>query len=173
MTMVQSTPAKKAEALVSALDEDIRHLEVALSRLDGLRGLLIKRDDEGLEALLATIAREAEAHAANERRRRTLGQDLARALGRSGGHVTLSELQDGLPDEWRAALAQRQTQLRTLVANLKRQYSLTAALLADCARFNRSLIRAFFGTNAQPGVTYRPDGAPQQHADGRFVSLQL
>jgi hypothetical protein len=173
MTTMQSTAAEKADALVSILDEDVRHLQVTLSRLDELRGLLIKRDDEGLEALLATIAREAADHASNERRRQTLSHDLAHALGCSGEHVTLSGLQGGLPEERRTALFQRQGQLRTLVADLKRQYSLTAALLADCARFNRSLMRAFFGANAQPGVTYRPNGAAQQHADGRLMSLQF
>jgi len=56
--MTVSTAARKTDELLEVLAEDVRHLEATLSTLDTLRGLLIKRDDAGLQELLARIARE-------------------------------------------------------------------------------------------------------------------
>ena len=43
--MTLPTVETKVEALLDVLDQDIRHIEATLSRLDVLRTLLIKRDD--------------------------------------------------------------------------------------------------------------------------------
>jgi hypothetical protein len=171
--MMQADVAEKADADVSVLDEDIGYVEATLSRLDGLRGLMIKRDAVGLEPLLSKIAEEAEAPAAKCATRQQLTRDLAGALGAKAERVTLAELQSRLPEAWGTALVERRTRLRSLAADLKREYSLTSTLLSDCARFNRLLMRAYFGAKGQSGVTYNPNGATRQHANRRLMSLQF
>jgi hypothetical protein len=63
--------------------------------------------------------------------------------------------------------------LKSLVARLRREHMLTAVLVADCARFNRALLKAFLGPTGQWGVTYRPNGAAKPQANAATMSLQL
>ncbi len=168
------TPARmdsKVDALVAALDEDIRHTESTLSQLDALRGLIIKRDDAALEELLHGLKQEAESRAAAARRREAIRKDLADEMGCDLGAMTLSALKDALSGPRQQAVADRQTRLRSLIDRLKREYTLTSALVADCARFNRSLMRAFFGLDAKGQTTYSARGAARHQADAALVNL--
>ena len=72
---------KLVDDLLSVLDEDIRLVETSLSHLDGLRGLVIKRDESSLRALLATIERDRKFYVANELKRQEIRQVLAGMLG--------------------------------------------------------------------------------------------
>ncbi len=163
----------KVTALLEVLDADIRHVETVLSRLDALRALLIKRDDGGLESLLEDIQRQGEARLANEQKRQALRGELAAQLGCRGDEVTLSTLKGELSGPNRTALAERQTRLKTLVEQLKREHTLTTLLIADCARFNRSLMRAFFGLTGRGNVTYSPSGAAQPQSGTVLMNLQF
>jgi hypothetical protein len=155
------------------LDEDIRHLEMNLLQLDVLRGLLIKRDDAALDRLLGEIRGRTEAYAANERARQMLRAELAPMLGCDTGRFTLSKLQSMLPEPQRAAVASRRDRLTSLIADLKREYTLTSLLVSDCARFNRTLMRTFFGTGSQAGVTYDPSGGARHQTSATLMSLKL
>lgn len=171
--MTLSTATTKIDELLAVLDEDIRHVETTLSRLETLRGLLIKRDDVALDSLLGEIRRQAEIYAANEQARQGLRADLAEALGCEPGQLTLSKLQAALPDQRRSLVVERQARLKSLAAELKREYALTTMLVSDCARFNRSLMRAFFGLGSKGGMTYSPSGAVKPQADTSLVSLKF
>lgn len=171
--MTPSTMETKMGALVTVLDEDIRHVERVLSQLDALRALLIKRDDAGLEGLLEEVRQQAERYAANEQRRQSLRQELAVQVGCAERDLTLSKLVGELRGPSRVALAARQARLRNLVAQLKREHTLTTFLLGDCARFNRSLLRAFFGLSGRGQLTYHPAGAAKPQVDAALMSLQL
>lgn len=171
--MTSSAVETKVEQLLAVLDEDIRHLETTLSQLDALRGLLIKRDDAALDRLLGEIRGRTEAYAANEQIRQRLRADLALMLGGDTGRFTLSKLQSKLPEPHRAAVASRREKLRSLVAELKREYTLTSLLVSDCARFNRTLLRTLFGTGRQTGVIYSPSGDARQQMNATLMSLQL
>jgi len=173
--MIMISPAVKmnVERLLAVLDEDVRHLETTLTQLDALRGLLIKRDDAALDQLLGEIRGRTEAYAANEQMRQALRGDLALALGCDMSRLTLSKLQSMLPEQHQTALAARQTKLVSLIAELKREYTLTAVLVSDCARFNRTLVRTFFGAAGQAGVTYSPSGQARQRTNATLMSLQL
>lgn len=171
--MTSSAVETKVERLLAVLDEDVRHLETTLVQLDTLRGLLIKRDDATLDQLLGEIRGRTEAYTENEQLRQTLRADLGSALGCDAGRLTLSKLQSMLPQSQRAALALRQKKLRSLVAELKREYTLTVVLVSDCARFNRTLMRAFFGSGSQAGVIYSPSGQARQQTNATLMSLQL
>jgi hypothetical protein len=164
---------RKVTALLEVLDADIRHVETVLSRLDALRALLIKRDDGGLECLLEDIRRQGEARLAHERQRQALRGELAAELGCRGEELTLSALQARLTGPSRTALAARQARLKTLVQQLQREHTLTMVLIADCARFNRSLLRAFFGLVGRGNTTYRASGVAQPPSGAALMNLQL
>jgi len=171
--MTQDTAMMKTDELLAVLDEDIRHLEKALSQLDALRGMLIRRDEAELDRLLMEIRREGQAYAANEYRRQHLRMELARVLGCEHGRLTLSTLQAALPDARRASVAQRQARLASLVGRLKREYALTVMLVSDFARFNRSLMATLVGSGGKGAVTYTPSGVAQHGVGKTLMSLQL
>jgi hypothetical protein len=163
----------KITALLEVLDEDIRHVETALTRLDALRTLLIQRDERGLESLLEDIRRQGETHTVNERKRQTLRRELAAQLECQEGELTLSTLQGQLSGPSRSAVVARQTRLKTLAGQLRREYTLTTLLLADCARFNRSLMQAFFGQAGRGNVTYRPGGVAPPQSGAALMDLRF
>jgi hypothetical protein len=163
----------RTAALVSVLDEDIRHVEATLVQLDTLRGLLIKRDDRALEKLLEEIHLRGEAYAATECRRQELRRELAAELGRSEGDLTLSELLAQLTGPDRTALAERQRRLKVLIAQLKREHTLTSLLISDCAKFNRSLLRVFFGPAGKTGTMYGSTGAAKHPTGTALLNMQL
>jgi hypothetical protein len=168
-------------SLLPVLDEDIRHLEGTLSRMDTLRSLLIKREEAALEKLLDEIRRQADTYKANEQKRQQLRRDLAADLGCAEGDLTLSKLQreligpsrPGAEQRWGAALADRQARLRSLAIQLKREYTLTVLLVRDCLRFNRSLMQAFFGSGGKGGATYSPTGTAKHDIGTMLMSMQL
>jgi len=163
----------RVTALSGVLDEDIRHIEATLLRLDALRGLLIKRDDGALEKLLEEIHTQGQAYAATECRRQELRRELAAALGLSEGDLTLSGLLSRLTGQDRVSLAERQTRLKILIARLKREHSLTSRLIADCARFNRSLLCVFLGPAGKTGTTYSPTGVARHPTGMALLNMQF
>jgi hypothetical protein len=172
--MTACSPMKtEVEALLGVLDEDIRHVEAVLLQLDTLRALLIKRDDKGLEGLLDAIHRRADCYAANEQKRQALRRELAAHLGCSPSALTLSTLKRQLPEHTRSAVAERQVRLQTLLQQLQREHTLTTFLIADCTRFNRSLVRAIFGQSGSGAMTYGSTGAARAPAGAALMSLRL
>jgi len=179
--MVSPTGESKITALLEVLDEDIRHLESALSRLELLRTLLIRRENAALELLLGDIQQQADAYRTIEQKRQQLRKDVARDLGCTEGELTLSRLRKELAGptcseaqrRCGAAVADRQTRLRSLAAQLRREHTLTALLLRDCARFNRSLLRVFLGSAGRGCATYTPTGAAQRDPGAALMSIQF
>ena len=70
-------------------------------------------------------------------------------------------------------MADRQARLRSLAAQLKREHALTALLLRDVARFNRSLLRVFLGSAGRGGATYSPTGATHATPMAALMSIQF
>jgi hypothetical protein len=163
----------RVTALLNVLDEDIRHIEGTLLRLDALRGLLIKRDDGALQKLLEEIHEQGQAHAATECRRQELRRELAVDLGLPESDLTLSGLSTRLTGPDRTSIAERQTRLKALIARLKREHALTSRLIADCARFNRSLLRVFLGPDGKAGTTYSPAGVARHPTGIALLNMQL
>jgi hypothetical protein len=161
------------DALLDALDDDIRHAETSLALLDTLRSLLVKRDEAALNTLLNDLRKEAEVHADNERRREDLRRQIAAELQCDVGDVTLSLLTATLSGQRQMAVAERQTRLKALTADLKREYTLTAMLLADCARFNRSLMRVFFESDPKGNMTYGANGAAKHQPNVSLMNMHL
>jgi len=179
--MVWPKVESKIAALLAVLDKDVRHLEVALSRLDLLRSLLIRRDNAALEQLLGDIHEQAEAYRAIDQERQQLRRDLALELGCSESELTLSRLKGVLTGPTCSeaqrrrgtAVAERQARLKSLAAHLRREYTLTGLLLRDAARFNRSLLHALLGSGGRGCATYSPTGAAQRGPGAALMSLQF
>ena len=163
----------RVAALLSVLDEDIRHVEATLLRLDRLRGLLIKRDDGALEVLLEEIRQEGETYGTTERRRQEIRRDLAADLGCEERDLTLSVLLTRLTKDRRAAMEERQTRLKTLIGRLKREHTLTTLLITDCARFNRALLQVFFGPAVKTGTMYSPAGVAKHATGTALLNMQF
>jgi len=161
------------EVLLTVLDEDIRYVEVSLSQLDALRSLLIKRDDAALEQLLGQLQGHAQMRVANDRRRQSLIGELAVMLGCEANELTLSKLHAALGDVQAQAVASRQQQLKSLVTDLKREHRLTTMLISDCARFNRSLMRVFFGSRGAETTTYGATGQASCQSNVGLMNLQM
>jgi len=179
--MVSPTIEIKVAALLEVLDEDVRHLENALARLDLLRSLLIRRENAALEQLLGDIRQQAEAHRTIEQKRQQLRKDLALEVGCTEAELTLTRLRKELTGpacseaqrRCGAAVAERQGRLRSLAAHVKREHTLTALLLQDCARFNRALLRIFLESGGRGCATYSPTGATQRDTKAALMSIQF
>ena len=171
--MAPSVLEANVKALLVVLDNDIRHMQTVLQQLDQLRSLLIKRDDAGLEQLLVDLTSQAEVYAVNEQRRQTLRQALAEQGQCDIGKVTLSWLARSVPDSQRSDVLERQRKLKSLIDKLKRECALTSMLVVDCARFNQSLVRLFFGQSGRGGISYGANGAAVRRTDAALMSLHF
>lgn len=160
-------------ALLDVLDEDTRHVEDTLARLDALRGLLIKRDHAALEKLLVETRNQSENYAATESRRQGVRRDLAKELGWTERDLTVTKLLPHVAEPLASALAERQTKLKALIVRLKREHTLTAMLILDCRKFNRSLLQVFLGPAGKTGTMYSPTGAVKHPAGTTLLNMQF
>ncbi|MHC4622297.1 MAG: flagellar export chaperone FlgN [Planctomycetota bacterium] len=163
----------KVDELLVILDEDIQHIQKSLLQLNELRSMVIKRDDVGLGELLERIRPASEERAAGELKRRSIREELAAEMGCPPEQVTLSRLETVLPREKRAEVAQRKTQLKLLVAELKKEHLSTSLLLLECARFNRLLLRSILDFGRTDTLIYSSDGTASRQIDQTFVNLRF
>ncbi|NIP26136.1 MAG: hypothetical protein GWN67_12645 [Phycisphaerae bacterium] len=163
----------KVDELLLVLDEDIRHIQQSLSRLNELRSLVIKRDDVSLGKLLETIRSESEGYRKHELHRQSIRKELADALGCGLGQMTLSTLEAGLPKEKKEQVTEKKAKLNSLIKELKKEHLSTALLLSECARFNKMLLESIFNFGNTRTVYYGSNGATKQQNDTAFVNLQF
>jgi hypothetical protein len=161
------------EDLVNVLKRDISHIEYASSKLNELRGFVIKRDEKGLSRLLEDIRAEAKDYQANEQRRGLIRKELAEFFGCTSKELTLSFLKNRVTGAARAAIAENQERLKALVSHLKVEYASTAALLSDCARINSALLRIVFDRSRKGLVCYDSTGLATRESDAAFMNMHL
>jgi transposase len=164
---------KTIDDLLEVLDTDSRLIQQSLLRLDEMRSLVIRRDEQGLSRLLDTIQAEAAEYQRNESRRTTLRRKIADAFAGDPKQVTLSWLQSVLPPTKSSLLAERKTTLKALTDSLKTEYAKAAMLLADCARFNRLLLTSIIEFGRTHACTYNPDGSAKTQSSAGLVNLQF
>ena len=161
------------EDLLGVLEKDIEHIERMLSYLNELRGLVIKRDVQGLARLLEEIPAASREYSANEKRRQVIRGQLAGLLGCKPQELTLSVLKMRVDEPARIAVAEKQEKLRALAVRLKSEYITTAALLMECARINLLLLKIVF-ERSRPGlVCYDSQGATKRESNAAFMSVRL
>jgi flagellar biosynthesis/type III secretory pathway chaperone len=178
--MIPPATENRIATLLGVLDEDMRHLEHTLVRLDTLRSLLVKREAAALARLLDDVRRETDAYQANEQKRHQLQCALAAELGCAARELTLSRLVARLSGptssevqrRYGAALAERQTRLRSLASRLKREYTLTTLLVRDCLRFNRALLEIFLRSRSQE-TTYSAAGVARRAPGAALMDMKL
>ena len=163
---------EKIDELLVVLDENIRNMRESLSRLDELRGLVVKHDEPALAGLLETIRAESDSYRSCELKRQSIRKELAVILGCDVEHVTLSRLEGTLAGEKKAQVAKRKAELRSLAGKLKKEHLKTTMLLSDCARFNGALLRGILELGRTGAITYTSDGSTKAQADSGFVNLQ-
>jgi hypothetical protein len=163
----------KVGELLLCLDRDIQYIQQNLSRLNELRGLVIKRDDASLGKLLESIRAESDNYTANESKRQSLRKELADTFGCDIRQMTLSSLEDRLSEEGRAQVTRTKTKLRLLVKEFKKEHLSTALLLLECSRFNNLLLKSIFDLGKTAMVYYNSDGSAKRHSDTAFVNLQF
>jgi hypothetical protein len=160
------------DALLAALDTDIEQLSKSIEILNQLRALVVRRDENSLHGLLVTIRTDSQKYQHDESRRQSIRALLAKSLGCGSQQVTLTKLRAIAPAEMRSRISDTSEKLRALSGMLKKEYAATAALLTDCARFNRQLLQCILGRSAN-AVTYNASGSAARRLDAAFMNFEF
>lgn len=159
--------------LIHVLDKDIQNIKDNLLRLNDLRIMVIRRDDDALAKLLEHIRIESQDYKSHDAKRQSIRMELAKCMGCDFKDMTLSKLQTILPKEKTTQLSQRKTELTSLVNKLKKEHVRTTLLLSDCARFNRTLLENVFGMEKNGSITYNANGSAKKSNAAALVNLRF
>ena len=166
----------KVDELLFILDKDVLHIKENLSRLNELRSLVIKRDEKNLCELLEKLRSETDNYKSQELKRQSVRKELAEILGYEVSQMTLSRLEDVLSGELKDRVAEKKTEIRSLMKEFKKEQISVALLLSECARFNNMLLKsilALVGAQEPPVTAYQRGGTTKRHAETTFVNLTL
>ncbi len=163
----------KVDRLLICLDRDLQHMQESLQQLNEMRRLVIKRDEAALGKLLESIQAGAGGHRDHELNRKSIRKELADSFGCGIERMTLSALQASLPEAKKDQVTQMKAKLRSLSAELKKEYLSTALLLSECARFNNLLLKGIFNLGKTESVHYNSNGETKRQIDTAFVNLQI
>ena len=163
----------KVDQLLVCLDKDAQHIQESLLQLNEMRRLVIKRDEAALGKLLESIQADADRYRRHELNRKSIRKELADCLGCGFEQMTLSALQASLPEEKKDQVARIKAKLRSLSAELKKEYLSTALLLSECARFNNLLLKGIFNLGKADSVHYNSSGATRRQVETAFFNLQI
>jgi len=163
----------KISEMIRCLEKDIHDIELILKYLDEIRALVLKRDDKALKTLLERAQVQAEEYKQQEAKRNLLQRELADILTCDAGQVTLSKLEYILPYELKSKIQEKRIKLTSLMNKLKREHLSTVLLLAECARFNRMVLKGIFRFGETDMLTYSSNGTARQQSDKSFMSFKL
>jgi len=163
----------QVEELLVCLDKDIQHMQENLQKLNEIRELVIKRDDAALGELLESIQSTSDCYRNHELNRKSIRKELAESLGCTIEQMTLSSLEKSLPDAKKGRVTRMKANLRSLSAELKKEYLSTALLLSECARFNNLLLKGIFDLGKTESLHYNSNGETRRQIDTAFVNLQI
>jgi len=163
----------KVDRLLACLDRDVQHMQESLLQLNEMRRLVIKRDEAALGKLLESIQAVSGSYRDHELKRRSIRKELADSLGCDFKQMTLSALQASLPEAKKDLVTQMKEKLRSLSAELKKEYLSTTMLLSECARFNNLLLKGIFDIGKTQTVHYNSNGETSRQIDMAFVNLQF
>ena len=163
----------KVNLLLVILDKDIQHIMDNLSRLNDLRGLVVKRDDISLHKLLEVIKSEQNSYRESELKRQLLREELAVALNCSLKQMTLTRLEAELSGETRTKIAERRTKLQILAEKIKKEYISTTMLLSDCSRFNSVILKNILEFGQAETITYSAKGSTEHKTNSAFMNFQF
>lgn len=165
--------ADRVDELLAVLDKDIQHIQQTLSQLDELRSLVIKRNDVSLAKLLDELKAESDSYKINELKRRSIRKELADALDCTPEQMTLSRLEEILPEEKKDQVTKKRAKLKASIKELKKNHLSTTLLLSDCARVNSLLLKGILGLGGTGTVYYNSNGSTKQQTDTALVNLHF
>ncbi|MGB2863696.1 MAG: hypothetical protein WBC05_10265 [Sedimentisphaerales bacterium] len=163
----------KVDQLLACLDQDVQYMQESLLQLNEMRRLVIKRDEAALGKLLESIQAGAGCYRDHELNRKSIRKELADGLGFGIEKMTLSALQECLPEAKKDQVTQMKAKLKSLSAELKKEYLSTALLLSECARFNNLLLKGIFDLGKTESLHYNSNGETRRQIDMAFVNLQI
>jgi len=173
MKIAEVDTENKVNDLLAVLDKDIEHIQQNIAYLNELRSFVIKRDDVALSKLLERIQSETNSYKDHQLKRRSIRKELASIFDCNFEQITLSKLEDNLPEEKKTQVTIKKTKLKALVKELKKEHISTALLLSECARFNNILLKSILGLGKSGTVTYNSNGATKRQTDTVFVNLRF
>jgi len=171
--MVAIEIENKIDEMLECLDRDIEHIQKNLSRLNELRSLIIKRDDAALGKLLECIQGDSESYKNNEIKRQAIRKELADYFACGIEHITLTMLENELPEVKNNRVYNKKTELKLLIEKFKKEYASTIILVSECSRFNKLLIKSIFDLGKTGSVLYKANGTTKEHNETAFVNMQL
>jgi len=163
----------KVNELLVCLDKDIEHIQKSLSNLDELRSLVIKRDDAALGRLLENIQAGSDTYREHESKRQSIRTELAKSFGCNVRDMTLSKLELSITEAKRARIIQSKAKLRALIEKFRKEYSSTAILLSECARFNNLLLKSILDLGNTGMVYYKANGTTKTQNESAFVNMKF
>jgi hypothetical protein len=164
---------EKVRQLISILDSDMQNILNNLSRLNELRGFVIKKDEASLQALLAAIQTESSGYKENEFARHQVREELSQILGCTFEEMTLTKLESELSGEIKNEVVQKKLKLKHLTSKFKFEYASTLKLLTNCARFNKMLLKSILAIGNKNTVTYGPTGRTELTGNSAFMNAQI
>ena len=164
---------EKVDQLLVCLDRDAQHMQESLQHLNEMRILVIKRDEAALGKLLENIQGVSDRYRNHELDRKSIRKELAKCLGCDIEQMTLSALESSLSEAKKDRVTQMKEKLRSLNAELKKEYMSTALLLSECARFNNLLLRDILNLGKTESIHYKSNGETRRNIDTAFVNLKI
>lgn len=158
--------------LMGLLDTEAEHLGQSLVLLDELRGCVIRRKDDELEAMIEKIRVQSVDYQKIQKGRDALIMEISLGLGIEPDQVNLSLLKEQADEETAGMIASRQERLKELIEKLKREYLSTAMLLKECSRINNNMLRALFAPNSR-GNTYDAKGKSRWNQQRGLISCKM
>ncbi|MHC4293320.1 MAG: hypothetical protein ACYSTX_03420 [Planctomycetota bacterium] len=155
------------------LEKDVQHIEQILENMDKIRALVLKRDEDTLKELLEQTQAKTDEYKGQESQRQLVSRELAHLLNCSVQQVTLSKLEQLLPEKLRAQVQEKRIKLKSLTNRLKKEHLNTVLLLAECARFNRMFLKGIFKLGKTDVVTYSSSGTTTQQAGKSFMNFNM
>lgn len=163
---------KKVDKLLACLEVDVQQIKQNISYLNEMRSLIIKRDDIALGKLLETVQEKSEVYKDKEKERQSIRKELADFLGCSIEQITLSKMEESLPETSKNRVIETRENLRLLIEELRREYSSTVMLVSECARFNKLLLRSIFELGKTGSFSYDSRGTTRRH-DGEAALMNV
>ena len=158
------------EDLLVALDNETQLLELKRSQLAELSGMLLRNDNEAVEALLEQIEQTEQAQSQMARRLQGLRETLAGAFGCNAKGFKLAWLIDQLPHEQALALTHRRRQVTEKVNEFRKQHIQTTILLTECSRITGMMLDSLAPTSAV--VTYDTEGSDRWRAEAGLLDME-
>lgn len=159
--------------LLNVLRAESDFIKGNTQKLELLRELVVKRDDDGLADLLEDLRSESQRHLENTKRRKALRGKIALALGWPVEEVRLSKLEPLLDEQTKEQLCLLRQELQNVSEQIKSELSGTTALLKELSRFNSMILNAILQGRQVREISYSSSGMKKQQQTSGIVNMRL